>query len=224
MRTKEFDINAMIGGNRSQIANIQLKDDELSDDPFTAFEVWLREALKKDPQFANAMTLSTCGKDGITDSRVVLLRNISYGGLTFYTNYQSKKGKDISENSKASVLFFWREQFRQVRIQGEVRFLPLGESERYFASRPFQNQVGAWVSMQSRVIESRKVMDEAFARESKKYEGQKVPKPEYWGGYVLLPRVFEFWQGRTDRLHDRIRYTWVGRDKEKEWLIERLMP
>ncbi len=222
MTDKLFDLNEVIGSNRSGFNSQELQDGQLDKDPFISFEGWLKEALEKGDPFANAMVLSTTGKTNLPDSRVVLLRNISYGGFTFYTNYQSKKGLDMAENPNACLLFFWKEQMRQVKIQGEIRFLPAKEAETYFAQRPFENQVSAWVSAQSQVVQSRQLLEEVYAKKLKDFEHKPVPKPPHWGGYVLLPHSFEFWQGKTDRLHHRIRYSFMG--SGQQWLIERLMP
>jgi pyridoxamine 5'-phosphate oxidase len=222
MEEKEFSVNTLIGGNRGAMGENLIPEQGFDRNPFVEFEKWLHTALEKDPYFANAMVLSTTGRDQMPDSRVVLLRNISYGGFTFYTNYQSKKGRDIAENSQACLLFFWKEGMQQVKIQGEIRFLPAKESDDYFAARPFENQVGAWASQQSRIVANRQALDDAFNREMKQYKGKKVPRPPHWGGYVLLPSSFEFWQGREGRLHDRMRYGYS--ELNKQWQIERLMP
>jgi len=222
MKEKEFSVNTHIGANRGAMNEQIIPEQGFDQDPFVEFEKWMHAALQKDPYFANAMVLSTAGHQGLPDSRVVLLRNISYGGFTFYTNYQSKKGRDISENSKACGLFFWKELMQQVRIQGEVRFLPVKESDDYFSQRPFESQVGAWASQQSRVVKNRRTLDDAFERELKNYKDKKVPRPPHWGGYVLLPSAFEFWQGREGRLHDRIRYGYSA--AHGRWETERLMP
>jgi pyridoxamine 5'-phosphate oxidase len=222
MEEKQFDINTLIEANRSNMNEKVLSEDSVDQDPFRQFENWMKDALEKDTMYANAMTLSTVDEKGMPDSRTMLLRNISYGGFTFFTNYKSAKGCQIKHNSKACILFFWKELERQVRIQGDIRFLPPGESDLYFSSRPFDSQVGAWVSQQSEVISGRESLDRAFTNELKKYLGKKVPRPEYWGGYVLLPSAFEFWQGRTGRLHDRIKYTWT--QGANNWKMVRLMP
>jgi pyridoxamine 5'-phosphate oxidase len=166
------------------------------------------------------MILSTVDKNLMPDSRVVLLRNVSLGGLTFYTNYESKKGQDISKNSNASVLFFWKELERQVRIQGRLSILPAKISDNNFESRPFESKVGACISTQSSVVKSRRTIDKLYENALKDYESQEVPRPEHWGGYVLIPITFEFWQGRSNRLHDRVQYVL----NDGKWSIQRLMP
>jgi len=222
MKQKEFSVNTAINQARKEYSNTILLEEDCDLDPFLQFEQWLAHALETDSHHGNAMVLSTVNKDGMPDSRIVLLRNISYGGFTFFTNYKSTKGEQIAANSKVSLLFFWKELERQVRIQGEIRFLPLAESDSYFQARPFESQVGAWASQQSNVIADRKSLDTRYDAELEKYSGLQVPRPDYWGGYVVLPSVFEFWQGREGRLHDRIRYT--HQIKSKSWKLERLMP
>ncbi len=221
MKEKVFASNTTIKGIRKDFTENILLEEHCDKDPFILFERWLSAALEKDSHFANAMTLSTVDENGMPDARTVLLRDINYSGFTFFTNYNSTKGRHIEHNSKACLLFFWKELQRQVKIQGEIRFLPVQESNDYFSSRPFESQVGAWASQQSQVVKDRKTLDEAYERELEKYKGQKVPRPDHWGGYVLLPERFEFWQGRMGRLHDRIRY---AADEHHAWKMERLMP
>ena len=222
MNQKEFSVNTAIKKTRKDYMTNVLLEENCDKNPFLQFEKWLHETMEKDIHHGNAMTLSTVNKNGMPDSRIVLLRNISYGGFTFFTNYESAKGRQIDSNSQVCLLFFWKELERQVKIQGEVRFLPIAESNTYFKSRPFESQVGSWASQQSGVIKDRKSLDEQYDNELAKYKGTAVPRPEHWGGYVVLPSVFEFWQGRKSRLHDRIRYTHILTDKS--WKMERLMP
>lgn len=221
MEKHELSISHVLQTSRHDFAAGTLLEQDCKDDPFKQFETWFNAAIEKDSAYANAMTLCTTNDDGMPDCRIVLLRDISYSGFTFFSNYHSAKGKQIEHNSKACLLFFWKDLQRQVKIQGEIRFLPPGESDKYFNSRPFESQVGTWASQQSTVVSNRKVLDDLFEKALKKYEHSIVPRPEYWGGYVLLPLSFEFWQGRTSRLHDRIRYTHL---QDKTWKIERLMP
>lgn len=210
-----------IRSTRKDFEEGMLLEKDCPDNPFHLFEEWLTAALIMDKDHANAMTLCTIDQDGMPDCRTVLLRNISYSGFTFFTNYRSAKARQIERHAKACVLFFWKELQRQVKVRGEIRFLPPGDSDAYFASRPFESQVGAWASHQSEVVADRKTLDDAFSRELKAYRGKTVPRPPHWGGYVLLPDSFEFWQGRRSRLHDRLRFT---RNSQKGWRIERLMP
>jgi pyridoxamine 5'-phosphate oxidase len=199
-----------------------LREEDVDRDPLKQFETWLKEALDGGNPLANAMVLSTVGKDGMPSSRVMLLRDISHGGLTFFTNYKSAKAGDLADNPQASVLFFWQESERQVRVEGNTVFIDPAESDAYFRQRPFESKVGAWVSAQSSRVESREALDTAFDQALARFEGTEVPRPPHWGGYVLKPVVFEFWQGRSSRLHDRLRYR---KDAlSGEWIIERLMP
>lgn len=221
MKEKEFATNRILQAVRKDFDESMLLEENCAEDPLVMFAEWLNNAMEKDSHYANAMTLCTANEDGLPDCRTVLLRNISYNGLTFFTNYRSAKGKQIEHNSKSCLLFFWKELQRQVKVQGEIRFLPSVESDAYFASRPFENQVAAWASHQSEPVMNRKTLDDLFDKELKKHAGKIVPRPEHWGGYVLLPASFEFWQGRSGRLHDRIRYT---RQQDHNWKLERLMP
>lgn len=213
---------SVLNDMRKSYARGFLLEEDCNKNPFVQFEDWLKEALSTDEHHANAMCLSTVSGDFIPDSRMVLLRNISFGGLTFYTNYDSEKGKQIALQPNASLLFFWKELERQIRIQGAIKFLPQQESDDYFNSRPFESKVGAWVSQQSQVLKDRATLDQLFSTELSKYDNGTVPRPPHWGGYVLIPSKFEFWQGRPDRLHDRIRYTQLN--EGGNWTMERLMP
>lgn len=222
MEQRKFSINPRLKRLRREYGKNKLLEQDCNPNPLEQFEVWLTEVMEKEGAYANAMMLSTVTKSGMPDSRIVLLRNISYGGFTFFTNYNSAKGRQIACNSKACLLFFWKDMERQVKIQGEIRFLPPLESDEYFKSRPFESQVGTWASCQSEVVKNRETLDELYEQMLGRYNGKTVPRPEHWGGYVLLPAAFEFWQGRTGRLHDRIKYIWDW--SAADWKIERLMP
>ncbi len=212
--------NSLVKSIRCDFVKGSLMENEVDADPLKQFSVWLDQAFRNGNSLANAMTLSTVDTEGMPSSRVMLLRDVSSGGFTFFTNYHSKKGKDLTKNNKASILFFWPELERQVRVQGLVSLLPEKESEDYFRSRPFESQVGAWVSQQSEVVEDRAEMDRVYERLSLMYKDRQVPKPPHWGGLVLVPLVIEFWQGRAGRLHDRLQY----RSDGGVWVMERLMP
>lgn len=188
--------------------------------PFTQFEKWFSEAMEIDPQDTNAFMLSTCSKEGRPSSRIMLLKGVDDKGFVFYTNYLGRKSKELIENPFASILFFFKELHRQIRIEGRIEKVTREESAEYFHSRPVESQVGAWASIQSSKIESRESLEKKFKDYDKEYEGKEVPLPDYWGGFRLIPDYFEFWQGRESRLHDRISY-----EKESDsWIQSRLSP
>lgn len=219
---KKFKINPFINSLRKDYGKHSLSKENVDPNPFHQFELWLFEAIDSGDDHAHAMALSTVGENLMPDSRIVLLRNVSYGGFTFFTNYNSKKGKDLEKNNNAALLFFWTGLERQIRIEGVISKLPAKESDDYFESRPFDSKVGAWVSQQSELISNRAELEKTFEKELKNYENKEVPRPAHWGGYVLIPSKIEFWQGRANRLHDRILYS-LDPDK-KTWKIDRLMP
>jgi len=170
----------------------------------------------------NAMTLATCTPDGTPSARVVLLKDCTQNGFTFYTNYQSQKGKEIMANPKAALVFYWVELYRQVCIRGNVTKQNPALSTEYFQSRPRESQIGAWASPQSSVIPNREILDKQVLEMQEKFaDAKNLPRPDYWGGFLLQPEVIEFWQGRPNRLHDRFRYC---RRKEGGWEINRLAP
>ncbi len=195
-----------------------IKDTEKN--PFAQFEKWFGEAMEIDPQDTNAFMLSTCSKEGKPSSRIMLLKGVDDKGFVFYTNYLGRKSKELIENPFASILFFFKELHRQIRIEGRIEKVTREESAEYFHSRPVESQVGAWASIQSSKIESRESLEKKFKDYDKEYEGKEVPLPDYWGGFRLIPDYFEFWQGRESRLHDRISY-----EKENDsWVQSRLSP
>ena len=199
----------------------ELSEDSVQKNPMDQFKNWFREANASDGEFeVNAMTINTIGADGFPKGRVVLLKKYDENGFYFYTNYNSEKGKSIEKNNKVSLSFFWTNLERQVIIKGLAEKTSEEDSAEYFHSRPKGSQLGAAVSHQSSVLESREILEENLVELEKKYENTEVPKPEEWGGYLVKPISIEFWQGRQNRLHDRIRYTLNG----KEWIIERLSP
>ncbi len=168
-----------------------------------------------------AMTLATADKQGRPSARVVLLKGVDPRGFIFYTNYGSRKGRELAENSQAAVVFYWPDQERQVCIAGEVTRLPPTESDAYFRSRPRGSRLAAWASEQSATIKDRTILEQRWKQMEAEYAGQEIPRPPFWGGYLLSPARLEFWQGRPNRLHDRFRYT---RQPDETWLIERLSP
>jgi pyridoxamine-phosphate oxidase len=189
-------------------------------DAIHQFEHWFSQALEAQVLEPNAMVLATVDKNHKPHARVVLLKDVSKNGFSFFTNYDSSKGSQLAVNEYATLVFFWAELERQVRIEGKVSKLSIEESEKYFHSRPRASQIGAHVSPQSTVIESRSFLEEKQHKLTQQFENQEIPLPSNWGGYVLKPNLLEFWQGRPSRLHDRLLYTEV----EEKWKIERLAP
>lgn len=197
-----------------------LLEKDLAKEPFRQFEKWFQEAEAAKVPEPNAMVCSLATKDGRPSSRIVLLKGLDGRGFVFFSNYESRKGRELSENPRASLLFPWISMERQIVVEGVVTKLTREESDAYFHSRPRGSQLGAWVSQQSSIVPSRTHLDEALKQVEQKYAGKEVPMPPYWGGYRVAPETVEFWQGRRNRLHDRLRYR---RDKN-EWVIERLAP
>jgi pyridoxamine 5'-phosphate oxidase len=198
-----------------------LTDHNLDKNPFRQFGSWLEDAKKQQPQLPESMTVATCGSDGIVTSRICLLKDFDERGFVFYTNYNSQKGAQISENPRVSLCFYWPVPDRQVRVEGAAVKTTSEESEAYFATRPRGSQLGAWASNQSAVIPGRGDLDQRFRELETTYRDRPVPRPPHWGGYRVIPVEIEFWQGREDRLHDRFIY----RLREpKDWIIERLSP
>ena len=215
-----MELNEHIRKLRSDYAHSELSEGGIENNPVLQFERWLKEAISAEVSEPNAMTLSTVSKEGKPSSRIVLLREISAKGFTFYSNYNSKKAQDIVSNSNAALNFFWPQVERQVRVEGVLEKISDELSDNYFQSRPRGSKLGAWASGQSQVIKSRQVLEEKFSELSAKFPGDEVPRPAFWGGYLLKPTMLEFWQGRPGRLHDRIQYLL----KNHEWLIQRLSP
>lgn len=189
-------------------------------EPFRLFHHWFRQALKARLIDPNAMAVTTVNASGRPSARMVLLRGLDREGFVFFTNYLSRKGRDLAANPEAGLLFFWPQLGRQVRVEGRVRKVSAKESDGYFATRPRGSQLSAWASSQSRVIGGRDVLERKMKELEKKYEGRKIPRPPHWGGYRVIPSVVEFWSGRKNRLHDRLNY----RKKGKGWVRERLAP
>jgi pyridoxamine 5'-phosphate oxidase len=210
------DISAL----RKEYAQRTLDEGEVDESPFRQFELWFNEALKAEIPEPNAMVLATAGKDAVPFQRTVLLKQYDEHGFVFYTNYQSRKAEQIKDNPRASLLFPWYELERQVSINGRVEKVSHGESMKYFLSRPHGSQLGAWVSQQSQVISSRSILEMKLAELKRKFSEGKIPFPDFWGGFRVVPERIEFWQGRTSRLHDRIEYI----HSEGHWLIRRLSP
>ena len=195
---------------------------DLDESPIQQWHAWYIEAAEAELPEPNAMAVGTIDAEGMPDSRIVLVRGFDDDGLTFFGNYNSAKGQQIDVNPVASAVFPWIGLHRQVRVRGTVEMLPQHESDAYFASRPRDSQLGAWASPQSEVISGREVLNERHAEFAEKFAGVEVLRPPHWGGWLLVPEVFEFWQGRPNRLHDRFRYR--RDDETQDWVIERLAP
>jgi len=203
--------------------NYKLKELSVSQvelNPFTQFEIWFNEALESRITEPNAFILATADNKCKPSARTLLLKDFNEKGFVFYTNYESRKGKELEENNQGAMLFFWADLERQIRVEGKITKITQEESTEYFKTRPYKSRLGAWASNQSTVIESRFVIVNKFIKYLIKYGTRNIPLPPYWGGYRLTPEEFEFWQGRENRLHDRIRY----RLEDENWRIERLSP
>jgi pyridoxamine 5'-phosphate oxidase len=205
---------------RREYALAGLAEGDLDPDPLVQFGRWFDAAVAAGLAEPNAMTLATATPDGRPSARMVLLKGVEAGGFTFYTNYGSRKGDELAANPLAALVFWWGELERQVRVEGRVERTGRDESAAYFRSRPPGARLGAWASEQSRVIAGRAALDRRLAEASERFAGGDVPPPPFWGGYRVAPEVVEFWQGRPDRLHDRLRYRRAGGG----WLVERLAP
>ncbi len=206
---------------RKSVEGRSLERDDLDDDAFEQFERWFAHACKTVELEPNAMTLCTVDESGTPSSRTVLLKYFDQSGFVFFTNYASRKSSDIEANDRVSMLFFWRELGRQIKIDGTAAKIPAAESLKYFMTRPRGSQIGAWVSQQSSIVTSRSLLEAKFDEIRRKFSNKEVPLPSFWGGYRVVPTEIEFWQGRPDRLHDRFLYT---RQDPNGWKIERLAP
>jgi pyridoxamine 5'-phosphate oxidase len=207
---------------RIQYETAGLNFEDLDESPVQQWHAWYVEAAEAELPEPNAMAIGTIDAEGMPDSRIVLVRGLDDDGLTFFGNYNSAKGQQLDANPVASAVFPWIGLHRQVRVRGTVEMLPRHESDAYFASRPRDSQLGAWASPQSEVISGREILNERHTEFAEKFAGVEVPRPPHWGGWLLVPDVFEFWQGRPNRLHDRFRYR--RDDVTQDWVIERLAP
>ena len=205
---------------RREYKSRALSEADAKGDPIAQFAVWFDEAVKSQLLDVNAMSVATASSAGEPSVRTMLLKDYSESGFVFFTNYESAKGRDLDQNPRAALLFFWAELERQVRINGAVSKVSRKESEAYFHSRPFESQVGALASPQSRVVDGRAPLDARLQQLVKEYEGREVPMPAYWGGYRVVPERVEFWQGRAGRLHDRLLYERTS----SGWKRSRLAP
>lgn len=209
-----------IGDMRRDFESEGLDREHLNDDPVAQFQAWFNDARSAGILEPNAMSLATTGSDQMPDLRTVLLKYFDSQGFVFYTNYGSRKARELDENPRAALLFPWIGLNRQVRIQGKVEKVSKAESLRYFASRPRGSQLGAWVSEQSKAITSRGLLEQKVAEMKRKFSSGEIPLPSFWGGYRVVPERIEFWQGRPSRLHDRFEYV-----REPDgWTIQRLQP
>ena len=213
--------------SNSNIANIRkdynlqsLSENNVDAHPIHQFNKWWKEAQESSVNEANAMTLATATKEGKPNARIVLLKGFNDDGFIFYSNYLSRKGREMDENPFACIVFFWRELERQVRIEGMILKISSAESDTYFLNRPEDSKIGAWSSPQSKVIPGRDILENNVIKYQAQFSDGNIPRPPHWGGYLLVPSIVEFWQGRSNRLHDRIQYSSVN----NEWRIERLAP
>ena len=211
----------MIEDIRKEYKLKTLNEKDVETSAILQFDKWWLEAINSSIDEVNAMTLATATPGGKPSARIVLLKGYDEKGFVFFTNYESHKGKELEINPLAAIVFFWKELERQVRVEGIIEKVSEEESNTYFFSRPKGSQVGAWASPQSKVIESREIIENDVAKYTQKFEKETMQRPEYWGGYRLKPHLVEFWQGRESRLHDRLQYT---PNKEGNWKIERLAP
>ncbi len=206
---------------RRDYSKMTLNSNAISKDPIVQFEKWFQEAVTSNVAEPNALTLSTVSEDGRPSGRIVLLKGVEKGKFVFYSNYQSQKGKELDKNPACGLTFFWPDLERQVRIEGIASRTDSASSEKYFQSRPRESQIGAWASPQSAIISNREILDERVNKIQEKFKGlEKLPKPNQWGGFEVEPLKIEFWQGRPNRLHDRIVFTKV----DDAWQIHRLAP
>ncbi len=209
------------GALRREYNSGQLLEADMNSDPFEQFKIWLQEAIAYPVHSPDAVTIATVTPEGTPDARIVLLKDLDQSSLTFFTNYESPTGQQLKKNPHAACVFWWPEQERQIRIRGFVEPVTKQTSDDYFKSRPRGSQLAAHASSQSEVILSRDWLDQQLANVSKSFENKDVARPPHWGGYRIAPHTFEFWQGRANRLHDRLRYRL---EEDKVWILERLAP
>jgi pyridoxamine 5'-phosphate oxidase len=206
---------------RCEYDSSQLFKTDMNNNPFEQLKIWLDDAIAHPVRLPDAMTLATVTPKGTPDARIVLLKELDQSGLTFFTNYKSPTGLHFKKKPNAACVFWWPEQERQIRILGKVEVVTQKISDVYFQRRPRESQLAAHASPQSKVILNRDWLEQQFTRVSKSFENQEITRPPHWGGYRIIPHTFEFWQGRTNRLHDRLRYRL---EKNKTWILERLAP
>ncbi|BAU66942.1 pyridoxamine 5'-phosphate oxidase [Stanieria sp. NIES-3757] len=214
-------MNLSVADLRQNYTLAGLDQSDIDPNAIAQFSVWFKQAVEAQLLEPNAMTLATATPDGKPSARIVLLKGFDERGFVFYTNYQSHKGRELTTNNWAALVFWWGELERQVRIEGRVEKVSPEESDAYFHSRPADSRLGAWASDQSQVIPTRQVLDRKLADLAEQYQEQPIPRPPHWGGFRVIPETIEFWQGRPNRLHDRLRYSL---QPEGVWQIERLSP
>lgn len=212
--------DAVVARLRREYTRDGLSEAAANPDPVEQFRLWFDEALEAGLHEPNAMTLATATPDGRPSARIVLLKGFDDRGFVFYTNYEGRKASELETNPFCALVFYWGELERQVRVEGRAERVPAVESDAYYASRPRGSRLGAWVSEQSRPAKSREELEERLREMKKDYEGREIPRPPFWGGYRVAPESLEFWQGRENRLHDRLLY----RRNLEGWSIERLQP
>lgn len=215
------EIKAFLKHSRTDYDLDKLDKDSIHPDPVLQFAMWMQQAIDGNVPEVNAMNLATASAEGKPSSRIVLLRNFDHEGFVFFSNYNSDKGRDLKENRYAALNFFWPGLDKQIRIEGSVAKVEDWYSDDYFNSRPRESKIGAWASEQSSVIKSRSELEQKVENLTTQFKDKDIPRPPHWGGYKLIPDMFEFWQGRPSRLHDRIRYT---HSAGSSWHIERLSP
>lgn len=218
---KNKTLRQLISNFRNEYISGGINEKDFETDPIVQFESWFEEAVKNKIPDPNIMHLSTSDANGKPSGRIVLLKGYGENGFVFYTNYESRKGKELQQNNYAALTFLWMELYRQIRIEGKVYPVSPEESDKYFHSRPRGSRISAVASEQSKVVSGRDELEKIANEIEKKFEGKEIPRPENWGGYRLVPDVIEFWQGRVNRLHDRIQYI---RSDENTWKMQRLFP
>lgn len=214
-------MNLSVADLRQNYSRCGLSETDVDPNPFKQFGIWFQQAVNAQLLEPNAMTLATATPNGQPFARMVLLKDFDERGFVFYTNYQSNKGKQLTDNPHAALVFWWAALERQVRIEGKIEKIASQESDAYFHSRPRESQLGAWVSDQSQIITNRDLLEQKLEELKAQYTDREIPRPSHWGGFRVIPTNIEFWQGRPSRLHDRLRYRL---SQEGSWLIERLSP